>query len=76
MAYLRQQCNEADLLYASIKPSEDLIFCRIRAVDGAKQPLFLIHETGGRFSWSFGGDFGFLAMNTVVDIAGALELEI
>ena len=44
---------------------------------GPSNPFFLIHETSGRFTWSFGGDFtGFLAMDAVVDIAGALVLDL
>ena len=40
-------------------------------------PFFLIHGTGGRFSWSFSGDFaGFLDIDALVDIAGALVLDL
>lgn len=37
-------------------------------------PFFLIHGTGARFSWRFCCDFaGFLAMDALLDIAGALS---
>ena len=40
-------------------------------------PFFLIHGTGGRFNWSFSGDFaGFLDMDALVDIAEALVLDL
>ena len=36
--------------------------------------FFLIHGTSARFSWRFCGDFaGFLAMDALLDIAGALS---
>lgn len=53
------------------------LFAGFKAVDRVKQPFFLIHGTGGRFSWSFSGDFaGFLDIDALVDIVGALVLDL